>query len=183
MNSWDDDDPLIEEWRLQAKQAWIELLATWTVIDQIISSNLNRAIETARMISQEIGYEWVLLQDTRLREQDWGNFKWRRTDTLRKFFKTDDNKVLRKIFKDRDYNHAEWVEQFDSRVTEAFRDIQENFKDKVVLIVWHSGTSRPLLRVTQNLDFDFAHYEMSSLPNAKIIDLETFEIEWKKLKS
>jgi broad specificity phosphatase PhoE len=88
----------------------------------------------------------------------------------------ESNYEFRKFFRDEKNNDIESAEEFDQRVSAAYNDIQEKYGSKNVLIVAHSGTSRPLLRNAQNLDFDFAIYEMDGLENAKVIDLHNYKI-------
>ena len=175
MNTWDDDNPLNETWIQQAKQAWINFKSTWVVLDVIISSSLSRAQETAKIIASEIWFTWTIEIDSRLREQDWWVFKWKKRDTILSENNLKDNFEFRRFFKDIKNNQIEDVLNFDGRVSAALADISKQHAGKNVLIVGHSGTSRPLLRNIQNLEFDFAHYEMKWLSNAVIIDLENYD--------
>lgn len=177
MNTGDDNDPLTDLWIEQAISAWKSLKNSWIIIDLIISSNLDRAIDTGKYIWKEINYNWDYHVDVRLREQDGWVFKWKNRDLIKEEYDIQNNYDFRKIFRDKQFNKIESAEEFDARVTQSLVDIQREYKWKNVLIVWHSGTSRPLLRNIQWLDFDFAYYKMSWLKNAQIIELEKHIIE------
>ena len=177
MNTWDDDDPLTDKWREQALNAWLEIKKQQITIDQIISSNLDRAQETARIIAGQINYTTEIIIDHRLREQDGWVFKWKKRSKIRELFRVSNPVDLRKLFKSKEHNEIEDVREFDTRVSESLTEIQEKYSDKTILIVAHSWTSRPLLRNIQDLGFDFAHYEMPWVSNAEVIDLENHIIK------
>jgi broad specificity phosphatase PhoE len=65
-----DDSPLTSEGRTEAGK-W-GLISKDVLWDRILTSDLGRAIETAALINQTL--KVPLVQDSRLREQDWG--KW-----------------------------------------------------------------------------------------------------------
>ena len=86
MNTWDDNDPLTDFWVQQAVEAGKDLKKSWIHIDIIISSNLDRAINTAKIIGEHVDYSWEYIVDSRFREQDGGVFKWVSRLTLRPVF-------------------------------------------------------------------------------------------------
>jgi len=176
MNPGDDDDILTEVWREQAQKAGEELKWTGTKIDIIISSNLSRAKETAEIIAKEIWYTGKIYQDTRLREQNGGVFKWKWRDEIKLEYWIKNNYDFRKIFKSKKYNKVEDITEFDMRVCEFIKDLQVNYPDKNILLAGHSWTSRALLRHVQNLDFEEIYFEMPWIENAKVINLETYSI-------
>src|SRR5690606_14158884 len=68
------ETPLTEEGRLQAKQAGQG--ATGLGIDLIVSSPLERALETAQIVAHEIGYpEESIITDDRLIERHFGQLE------------------------------------------------------------------------------------------------------------
>ena len=175
MNPWDDDDILTDIWKQQARKTWEDMLSEKIKIKYIISSNLSRARETAEIIAEEIWFFGQILQDSRLREQDGWVFKWRKRDDIKEEFHLKNDLEFRKIFKSRKYNKIEDVKEFDSRVGEFLRDVSANYWEENILLVWHSGTSRALLRNVQDLDFEYIHFEMSWVKNAQIIDLKKYK--------
>lgn len=176
MNPGDDDDILTDVWREQAQKAGEELKKTGTKIDIIISSNLSRARETVEIIAKEIWYTGKIYQDTRLREQNWGVFKWKWRDEIKLEYWIKNNYDFRKIFKSKKYNKVEDITEFDMRVSEFLEDLQINYPNKNILLAGHSWTSRALLRHIQNLDFEEIYFNMPWIENAKVINLETYNI-------
>ncbi|MDA9129001.1 histidine phosphatase family protein [Candidatus Gracilibacteria bacterium] len=177
MNTGDDNDPLTEVGKSQAVQAGIDLKANEKInINVIISSNLNRAKETAKIIAEQIGYDGKIYQDTRLREQDGGIFKGKKRDEIKSEYNLNSDYEFRKLFKNRENNKKEDVTDFDQRVGEFLQDMNINFSNANILLVGHSGTSRALLRNVQDLDFETTHFEMPGVKNAQVINLETYGI-------
>lgn len=177
MNTGDDNDPLTEIGIAQAIAAGESLKESSTPIHIIISSNLDRAIDTWKYIWDQINFKWEYIVDSRLREQDWGAFKWVSREEIMEKYSISNNYHFRKIFRDKKYNKIESAEDFSKRVIKAYTEIKEKYIWKNVLIVWHSGTSRPLLSITQNLDIEYCLYEMPWIKNAQVIDLENYTIK------
>jgi len=171
MNTWDDNDPLTQHGKQQAKQAWEQWKKAWIYFDIIISSSLARAKETAQIIAGEIWYNGKIIIDNRLREQDGWIFKWKLRDEIKQKYWTHSDAEFRKIFKNKKYNKIEDVTEFDQRVSDSLSDIRMQYPEKNILIVGHSGTSRPILRNLNNMWFNEAHYEMKGAKNAEIIKI------------
>jgi broad specificity phosphatase PhoE len=69
-----DDSVLTEKGRLQAKATAKEILDEGIKIDRIITSPLKRAVETAHIIAQEIGFDVSeIITDERIIEYDLGS--------------------------------------------------------------------------------------------------------------
>lgn len=173
MNTGDDNDPLTEVWKDQAREAWKNFSQDIS-FDVIITSHLSRAKETARLFAKEIWYTWNIYQDTRLREQDGWIFKWKKRDDIKQEYNISDDYDFRKLFKNKEYNKKEDITEFDARVWEFLCDLGENFPNKNILLVAHSGTSRALLRNVQNLDFEEIHFNMPGVKNCEIINLDNY---------
>jgi len=176
MNPGDDNDLLTEVWRDQAHVAGKLLNKSGINIDIIISSSLDRARETAEIIAKEIWYTGKIYQDTRLREQDGGVFKWKWRDEIKNEYWLKSNYEFRRLFKSKEYNKVEDITEFDMRVSEFLKDLQINYPDKNILLAWHSWTSRALLRHVQDLDFEDIYFQKPWIENAKVINLETYSI-------
>lgn len=172
MNPWDVDDVLTDTGIKQAQQEAKNIKEKWLNFDVIISSHLIRTVKTAQIIAHEIGFQWILLQDARLREQDGGIFKGKkRTEIKREFWISSDNQ-FRKIFKNKQYNKAEDIREFEARIKDIYNEITQVYSDQDILFVGHSWTYRCLLRIIQNLDFEYVHYQMPWIPNCQITNLE-----------
>ncbi len=182
MNTGDDNDPLTEKWRQQAQLAGQKIKDSWIWFDLIISSNLDRAIETGKIIGSEIWYSWEYLVDKRLREQDGWVFMGRSRDEIKKEYSIENDCDFRKLFRDKKYNQVESPEEFTKRVAEALDYLNSAYTGKNILIVAHSGTARPLAHLIHWVDIDYALYEMKWLPNAKLVDLED-DKNYKKIEA
>lgn len=75
------DIPLSEEGRAQARALGRRLAKT--PIDRIISSDLGRALETAKIVASFQGLGCELVVDPRLRELDAGDFEGRRFEEIK----------------------------------------------------------------------------------------------------
>ena len=171
MNSWDDDDVLTHIGVQQAEQEARNIQETWLRFDIIISSHLIRAVKTAEIIANIIGFRWILLQDARLREQDGGIFKGRKQEDIKKDFWVVDNTQFRKIFKDKQYNKVEDIYDFEMRVQEVYNKIIFRYPDKHVLFVGHSWTYRCLIKIIHHLDAEYVYFQMPWIPNCQIVNL------------
>ncbi len=176
MSGWDDNSSLTKKWEYQAKNTGLKFSLSWEKIDIIISSPRDRAYNTAKIIAQEIWFEWKIIQDERLNEQREWNFLWMSHDEIKKYakvnFNIDVNTVwdIRRIFKVKKYNWIEDITEFDFKVNKFFQEINEKFEWKNILIVAHSWTYRPINKFINDL-WEEAHYDLPSIPNANIFKL------------
>ena len=180
MNGWDVDSLLTSNWEKQAKLAWKNFKLSGEKIDVIISSPKIRAKNTAELIAKEIGYNSEIIIDERLNEHRDGVFKWMTHEEIIKYAKKEYNLDLelgasvKRFFKDGKYNKVEDVILFDNRVLEAYKEIEEKYKWKNVLIVAHAWTFRPINRFINDLDLNKAHYELPTINNATIFKLHSW---------
>jgi broad specificity phosphatase PhoE len=173
MNGGDDNTPLNEKWIQQAYETGKLFNLKNEKIDIIISSHLSRAYDTAKIIAWEIGYNWEIIIDDRLRDQDSWVLKWKGKEEMKKEFHLKNDTEFRRFFRDKKNNQVESVEEFEKRVLESYEEIQEKYKGKNILITAHTGTIRPIIKKLDNLSSDEAYYENESIPNATIIKLPT----------
>lgn len=177
MNGWDVDTVLNSRGESQAVLAWKNFKLSWEKIDVIISSPKIRAKKTAELIAKEIWYDLEIIEDDRLIEhRDW-EFKWMTHNEIIKYAKKEYNLDLelwasvKRFFKDGKYNKVEDVVDFDKRVLECYKEIEEKYKWKNVLIVAHSWTFRPINRYINDIDLDNAHYVLPTISNGTIYKL------------
>lgn len=172
MNSWDIDSKLNKTWINQAIDAWKKANIEWLKFDIIISSPLIRAVDTAKIIAKETWFKWKIILDERLKEQmAWVLKKYTHIEIKKQFnVKTDEE--IRKIFKSKKYNKVEDILEFKKRVTEFYNEILEVYSDKIVLIVWHSWTSRIIFMNSQKLDFEETIFKNPSIPNWIILNIK-----------
>lgn len=115
------------------KQAFIVAKSLIDVkIDLIISSPLERALQTAEIINK---YKNVpIIIDERLKERNFGEFEGLEKNNF-DFDGFWNYKMNNKYLK------AENIERFFNRVYDFLDEIKETYKDKKVLLVTHGGVS------------------------------------------
>lgn len=104
-------------------------------IDLIISSPLKRAKRTAEIINENKNTQ--IIYDDRIIERDFGEFEGL---TISEF----DIDSFCDYYKNEQYNKAENVQEFFSRIYKFLDEIKEKYKDKNILIVTHGGVSIPI---------------------------------------
>ena len=139
------DPPLSELGRRQAYVA----AASIGAVDGIISSDLQRAVETAAIIAQQIGVGPVMV-DERLRERDAGEWTGLGRAEIDKGWPGW-------VADDRRPNGFEGAESVLARVVEAFADIREASPGGSLLVVTHGGVIRALAGSQGLADLSVAH--------------------------
>ena len=130
-------------------------------IDLIVSSPLDRAVETARIVAVETGYPVAAVQtDERLHEIGVGKLTGQPDEGFVKGFAylaagTDPT--------------AETPAQITSRVTAALKDLERSGADKTVLIVAHAGIGRTLRAILTGVTL--ADLAAITIPNAQSYEL------------
>lgn len=102
-------------------------------IDLVISSPKKRAIETAQLAAPGI----KIITDDRLLSRNHGEFEGMTRDQI-------DLHEYWNIKKNNQYERAETVGEIFNRISSLLNDILENYSDKNVMIVTHSGITRVL---------------------------------------
>ena len=158
------DIDLTDKGRLQAKITGEYILANYK-IDEIWSSDLKRAIDTARPIAEPLGLE--IKTDKRLREifaGDWQGMLFREVEEKYKeeyaYYKAN-RRTARTP-------NGEGMCDVGARVAEAVKEIAEASDGKCVLISTHNGPLMALLSLITGTALE----KMSSLANNSITELE-----------
>lgn len=116
-------------------------------IDLIISSPLERAHKTARIIKKDRDIEIKL--NEKLKEINCGEFEGNRFEDI-----WEKNPEARIKLKENPFGYVypkgESLKIFYSRVAEGFEEILEKHKDKNILIVAHGGTIRSIVSKIHN---------------------------------
>ncbi len=171
MNPWDIDSPLTKKGIQQAIKAWKQAKIDGIKFDIIISSPLSRAYDTAKLVAKEIWYTSKIIKDDRLLEQLAWKLKDYTHEQITKEFKTTSIVENRNIFRDIKYNGIEDTKDFEKRTNDFIKEITKKYKWKNILIVAHSGVSRPFNKYFFNLSTNEAFFERDSVPNATILKL------------
>ncbi len=163
-----DNPKLTEKWKEQAKKSWQNAKIAGITFDLIVSSPLDRALETAKIIAENSWYTWEILINDGIKEQNYAEFEGKSHKEIAEIYWVDlkDKVALRKIFKN---SSIENYEQFQTRVETAFEEILLKNRDKNILFVGHAGSARPFFKKYLWMSLDYAHLEMPTVKNAQII--------------
>ena len=176
MTWWDAESPLTEKWKNQAKQTSKNFKIGNIKFDKILVSPRERAIHTAEIIKEELGYDVEIEIREDLNEQISGKFYGKTLQEIANEYKIDvtDTYTLRTIYKNKKHNWIEWIEDFEKRVLWEYHKIEKEFDEKNVLIVAHAGTFRPINKYLNNLTKEEAYYSGATCPNATILKLPNY---------
>jgi broad specificity phosphatase PhoE len=115
-------------------------------IDMIISSPLERAIQTAQIISDSLHIGIVV--DEHIVERDYGEMSGLSWIEFEKTY-PDLAKVNTKIFQEY-LPSGESIQQVESRVNEFIKKVKNQYDGKTILLVSHTGVIRILKRILDN---------------------------------
>jgi broad specificity phosphatase PhoE len=159
--------------------------------DLIISSGMSRADETARIISNKIEYHLPILIIDNLKEKCHGKISGLNKDDIKsnpefdkyrelsnKFTQEKDPIKQREIFYSNniifnDLYGDELYSDFRHRIKKALKEIYSK-KEKIIIIVSHSGTIQQLLQIITNTT-DYIKGEFSNGSNCHMSYIQIFE--------
>lgn len=153
------ESDLTEKGKEEAK-ALQELVSTLD-IDVVISSPLRRALDTAKLITNN---KYDIIVDERLIERDYGLSEGKPVD--------EELTIKYWDFKlNTDINEVEKIKDLMFRVTEFIEDMRNKYEDKNVLVVAHSAILRAIHYAINGIpeDGDLLKIE---IPNLRIIEYE-----------
>ena len=155
----DTESDLTEKGREEAK-ALQELVESLN-IDVVVSSPLRRALDTAKLITNN---KKEIIIDERLIERDFGLSEGKPVDEelTVKYWDFSLNT---------DINQVEKVQDLMFRITEFIEDMRSKYPDKKVLVVAHSAVLRGMHYIINGIpeDGDLLKIE---IPNLRIIEYE-----------
>lgn len=153
------DIPLTEKGIENAKE--LQPLVSTLDIDIVISSPLSRAIDTAKIITDN---KYPINIDDRLTERNWGMNEGVVVDEIDQIDCWD-------VILNTNVQGIERVQDFMERVSSFLEDIKVRYSDKKVLVVAHSAVLRVIhyLLGTIPSDGDLTKIE---IPNLRIIEYE-----------
>lgn len=133
-------------------------------IDLIVSSPLNRAKDTALIISND---NIPVIFDERLMSRDHGEFQGMSRTKMHWKDYWNYNKNVK-------YEKAENVRNLYNRAKEVIEELKEKYKDKTIAIVTHSGVCRVLYFYFEGIpeDGDFLRYKSENCSIEKYITEE-----------
>lgn len=151
------DIPLTEKGRKDAEELQ-ELISTLN-IDVVISSPLDRARETAKIL---VNNSLPINTDDRIKERDWGMNEGALIDTVDRWDCWD-------VILNTKVQNIECIQDFMYRVSSFIEDIKVRYKDFNVLIVTHSAVSRVIHYLLETIPED-ANLSRIDIPNLRIIE-------------
>lgn len=155
----DTESDLTEKGREDAK-ALRELVESLN-IDVVVSSPLRRAVDTAKLITND---KYEIIIDERLIERDFGLSEGKPVD--------EELTVKYWNFKlNTDINEVEKIQDLMFRITEFIEDMRNKYDDKKVLVVAHSAILRAIHYAINGIpeDGDLLKIE---IPNLRIIEYD-----------
>lgn len=164
------DIPLNETGLLQA-ELLAQRLATHT-IHAIYSSDLSRAMNTAKAIASAQEQTPVLHSDTRWRELSFGNWEGMTYQEM----SAHSPELFEAWMKDSltiSTPNGETHRQLADRVQSAFDEIKAKHNDETILVVGHSGSIQTLLALT--LGVDLSRYWQFRVSQTSLSELTIYE--------
>lgn len=159
------DSPLTKKGVIQANKLAERLLDE--DIDYIYTSDLSRAYDTAKIISDKLDIE--LKVDEQLREMNYGNWQGLTLDDLKSkynedliLWRTEPHKVTIK--------DAETFLEVQRRTLNVINSLKDNHGNKNVVIVSHGSTIKCL--ILGILGIDISHYRKLSQHNTAVNIIE-----------
>ena len=128
-------------------------------IDVVISSPLKRAIETAKIITDN---KFPINTDDIIKERDWGLNEGANINEVDRIDCWD-------VILNTRVQNIEAIQDFMYRVSEFIEDIKVRFKDKNVLVVTHSAVSRVIHYMLGKIPAD-GDLSKIDIPNLRIIE-------------
>lgn len=155
-----DTESDLTEKGIEDAKALQELVSSLN-IDVVVSSPLRRAIDTAKLITND---KYEIIIDDRLIERDYGLSEGKPVD--------EELTVKYWDFKlNTDINEVEKVQDLMFRITEFIEDMRNKYDDKKVLVVAHSAILRAIHYAINGIpeDGDLLKIE---IPNLRIIEYD-----------
>ena len=139
-------------------------------IDIIISSPIQRAKQTAGIVNDVLGIEYI--EDDRIREYDFGAWNGHNSEELF----CDENKVYQE-YRKLEHDEERWNFKFggdgesrkeiEQRVGNFIEEVAEKYKGKNILIVGHGGINAMFNRLIDNLSIKETFRHEYTLGNAE----------------
>ena len=153
------DIPLTDKGRLDAtlQKDFVKSLD----IDVVISSPLDRAIETAKILTDN---KLPINTDDRIKERDWGLNEGADIDSVDRIDCWD-------VILNTRVQNIESIQDFMYRVSSFLEDIKVRYKDKKVLLVTHSAVIRVIHYLLGTIPED-GDLSKINIPNLRIMEYD-----------
>ena len=142
-------------------QASMQMDASLDADTIIVSSDFNRALESAVIARQVLNGRALVETDVRLRERNFGELELGPDSAYQAVWQHDERDP------DSDYRAVESVNQVTSRVTELVVDLERRFVDASLLLVSH-GDALQILQTAFAREEASTHRQLPHLQTAEI---------------
>lgn len=142
------DNPLNKTGKKQAQAFFID-----KKYDEIGSSGLSRAIETAEIIKKNLNHDKSILIIPEFVERAFGELDNAPFEIAHPIITTNPNNII----------GYESDEEIVSRILNATFKLYEQYKDKNIMIVAHSHSIKALLYHIDPIKYSFAYYRFKNL--------------------
>ena len=153
------DIPLTDKGRLDA--TLLKDLVKEINVDVVIASPLDRAIETAEILTDG---KLPINTDDRIKERDWGLNEGANIDEVDRWDCWD-------VILNTKVQNIESIQDFMYRVSSFLEDIKVRYKDKKVLVVTHSAVIRVIHYLLGTIPED-GNLSRINIPNLRILEYE-----------
>jgi len=156
------DTPLNENGKQQAVDAHLRF--EQTDFDVVLSSPLSRALDTARVVTDE-----NIIELDGLMEMNFGEFEGMTFKEIEEKF-PEDVKEWKESTKDYTFPGGESLRGFYEKVVRVYKEILETYQVEKLLIVAHSGVIRSI--IASEISENFDHYWRYNIDNCKVAVIE-----------
>lgn len=172
VNGWDDDIDLNEFGVEETKQLAKQISVSGIKFDVIVTSPMTRTKHTTEIIKNYLWYEVEVVEDEAFREQSYGEFRGMTHAEIKAKYGCKNDRELTKVYRN---NSEENLEKFEQRVVEGYKNVEEKFDWKNVLIISHGWVFRCINKYVNNLEDEVAYYGVSGVKNSKLYKLPSYK--------
>ncbi len=171
VNGWDDDIDLNEFGVEETKQLAKQISVSGIKFDVIVTSPMTRTKHTTEIIKNYLWYEVEVVENEAFREQSYGEFRGMTHQQITAQYGCKNDRDLTKVYRN---NSEENIEKFEKRVIEGYKNVEEKFAWKNVLIISHGGVFRCINKYLNNLENEVAYYWVPWIKNSKLYKLPSY---------
>lgn len=172
VNGWDDDIDLNEKGINDINILGKKIKSSWIKFDVIITSPMTRTKHTTSILKSYFDYNVNIIEMEEFREQSYWEFRWMSHDEIIKKYNCKNNRELSRIYRN---NSEENVLEFEKRVIDWYKLVEEKYAWKNILIVSHGGVFRPINKYINNLTTDEAFFGLAWIKNSKLYKLPNYK--------
>mmetsp|Transcript_14198 Transcript_14198/g.48685 ORF Transcript_14198/g.48685 Transcript_14198/m.48685 type:complete len:272 (-) Transcript_14198:92-907(-) len=175
------DSPLTARGRQEAQLLGKRLKESNKMIDNVFSSDLERARDTAKIISAEIGID-TIHTDTKLRERGFGIFEGLTREEVKSRY-PEEMSTFAKMDLDYKVPGGDSRREVLDRTMQCLQDVAQNHPGKVSLVVTHGAVISLLMRWMLGIPFSpqsQAHADFK-IRNSCLCELRYVGTKWEVL--